>query len=252
MSHDNDHGDDPARGASTIKSSKGGGGAGKWLIGGLAAVVLASGGYAAYKTFSPGQGTDVAYNDEYVGDDPSGEPLNFAAPQEALADNGVAAPAATDDDPPARTQRRAPAHTAAAVPEETIGVTPQSTSDEASIVEASVDGDDVIVRARRRPVWASVPAARRLTAYYPERARATGREGEARLHCIVEAGGVLDCDRVEETSAMFGVAAMRVARTFRHAETLPDGRDAVGTPVNLRVVFRLEDEQRRGPRYASQ
>jgi TonB family protein len=81
---------------------------------------------------------------------------------------------------------------------------------------------------------------------YPERARARGREGEARLHCIVQAGGALDCERVSATPGGFGHAALRVARTLRHAPTLADGTDATGSPVRLRVVFRMEDADRRG------
>jgi hypothetical protein len=60
---------------------------------------------------------------------------------------------------------------------------------------------------------------------------------------MVEVGGSLDCQRVEETPG-FGPAAMRVARSLRHAPTRADGANAAGTPVNLRVVFRIDDNRR--------
>jgi TonB family protein len=105
------------------------------------------------------------------------------------------------------------------------------------------DNDDIVVRAPRRPIWVRTPSPRRLSALYPERALDRGREGEARLHCIIGTGGTLDCERVSETPG-FGSAAVRVAHTFRHAETLADGSSAIGTPVNLRVIFRIDDDPR--------
>ena len=60
----------------------------------------------------------------------------------------------------------------------------------------------------------------------------------------MQQNGALDCVRVTETRG-FGNAALRVASTFRHAPQLADGRDAAGTPVNLRVLFRLPPEGRR-------
>jgi len=89
-----------------------------------------------------------------------------------------------------------------------------------------------------------MPSARRLAAYYPARLLERRREGEARLHCTVLAGGALDCARVDETPG-FGDAALRVARSLRHAPQLADGSDATGAAVNLRVIFRLSEEDRR-------
>lgn len=229
-------------GATTIRASKGGGGgAKKWLIGGVAAVVLAGGGYAAWKTFSPDQQqrAEINYEDPYAEEPMRAGPL--ATEEEVLAES-----AATEEEaaPPARAERRAAARPqrttrAEVVPEETIGITPVSAS-----TDDTQQSDEVIVRAPQRPVWTRTPSERRLTSYYPERARSRGAEGEARLSCIVAERGALDCERVEETSATFGAAAMRVANSYRHATTRADGSDAVGTPVNLRVVFRMEDERR--------
>jgi TonB family protein len=230
-------------GATTIRTSKGGG-APKWLIGGVAAVVLAGGAYAAWKTIGPGQDqTQVAYEDPYAED-----PLR-AGPVDTAGEDALAESAATEDSAaPARPARR-PAARDEVVPEETIGITPvNATSEESASPDES---EEVVVRPQPRPVWARTPGERRLTALYPERARERGREGEARLSCMVQSGGALDCERVEETSAVFGAAALRVASTYRHAPTRADGSDAVGTPVNMRVVFRLEDADRTGRRFSS-
>ena len=230
--------EDPTHGASKIHASKEGGGNGaKWLLGAVAAVVLVGGGYAVWKNYTPSQSNaEIAYNDEYASDDGL-----RASPVDA-SDNAPLAESASLDDSAApassntATVRRAPTRTASAVPEETIGITPASYT--------TGDPDDIVVTAARRPVWARTPNERRLSALYPARALERGREGEARLACIVQDGGVLDCDRVSETPGGFGVAAVRVARTFRHAEYLADGSNATGTPVNLRVVFRIADDER--------
>jgi TonB family protein len=227
---------------SKIHTESGGGG-GKWLLGAAAAIVLIGGGYFAWKNFAPApNGAEMAYNDSYAdGADPlRAGPLASDAP----LTEGVAESASVDAAPtvapatPRTTTRRAPVRTAEAVPEETIGITPISAT-------SANDGDDIVVTAARRPIWSRTPSERRLSALYPERALERGREGEARLACIVQESGALDCDRVAETPGGFGAAAVRVARTFRHAPQLADGSAAVGTPVNLRVVFRIADEDRR-------
>jgi TonB family protein len=234
VSEENPHG------ASTIHASKGGGGS-KWLIGAAAAVLLLGAGYVAWTNFAPGQNsTETATNDEF-----SPEPLR-AGPLEpdqdttadsAASDESAAAPA------PAETRatspaRRATPRAAAPVPEEVVGITPASAT--------TVDSDEIVVTARR-PIWSRTPSERRLSALYPQRALDRGREGEASLACTVQGSGVLDCESVSATPG-FGAAALRVARTFRHSTTLADGSAAAGTPVNLRVVFRMAEEDRRGRR----
>lgn len=231
--------EDPTHGASKIHASKEGGGNGaKWLLGAVAAVVLVGGGYAAWKSFAPSQDSaEIAYDDDYASDDSLG-----ASPADETDNAPLAESAALDDTgAPVSSNtanvRRAPVRTPAAIPEETIGITPASYT-------TGGDPDDIVVTAPRRPIWARTPNERRLSALYPERALARGREGEARLTCIVQDGGALDCDRVSETPGGFGAAAVRVARTFRHAPQLGDGSNAIGTPVNLRVVFRIDDDPR--------
>ncbi|MGD9979232.1 MAG: energy transducer TonB [Hyphomonadaceae bacterium] len=246
MSHDPDH-DDATHDATTIRASKGGG-AGKWLLGALAAVVVAGGGYAAWKaTDQDRTNIDTAYTDATYSDDPvRAGPLE--SEEDTLAERASAGDtiASPDESEPAAPPPRRSAARSAPVPEATIGVTPASVTEEEIAVE---DGSDIVVTAPPRPVWVRTPSERRLTALYPTRALERGREGEARLSCTVLEGGTLDCARVEETPGGFGTAAMRVARTLRHAPTRADGSNAAGTPVNLRVIFRIDDD--REQRFAS-
>lgn len=247
MSKDHEHDDSTHHGATTIRASKGGGG-GRLLLGAVAAAVLVGGGYFAYKNFAtPQDGAQTAYNDSYASDPYADDPLR-AGPVTS-DDDTLAETASTDDvaPPSATAERRAastPARRSAArselVPEETIGITPISVTTEAE------EGDDIVVSAPRRPIWERTPTARRLSAMYPERALERGREGEARLACIVQDGGALACEKMSETPGGFGNAALRVSRTLRHAPQLADGSNAAGSPVNLRVVFRIDDENRRG------
>ena len=70
------------------------------------------------------------------------------------------------------------------------------------------------------------------------------------MHCTVQERGALDCVKTSEmpANAGFGTAALRVARLFRHAPVRADGSSAIGSPVNLRVVFRMAENERRGYR----
>jgi len=227
-----------------------GGGAGKWLLGAAAAALVVGGGYFAWQNSNNGAANDqtaqAAYEQQYG--DLNADGSVRAAPLPA-GDMDMAADPAMSNDAPAATTAAAPRRSTAtrtaaasqAVPEETIGV-----SQDGDVTTASVDEGDIVVPAPRRPVWTSTPNARRLTAMYPTRALERGREGEARLSCVVGDAGRLDCSRVSETPGGFGAAAVRVARSFRHTTRFADGRDAVGTPVNLRVVFRIEEDRRRG------
>lgn len=240
-SHDDD--DETVARATTVHARKGGG-AGKWLLGGLVVLVLGGAGYMAWKNYTPASSpeTQTAYNDPYAAGTPHAVPLppaqgnaeNPASPNEA-ASSASTTPAAA----PAR--RRAVARTPA-TPEETVGITPASATAEGA---NNAEEEGIVVNAPARPVWSRTPTARRLARLYPVAAQEQGREGEAQLHCTVMQDGALDCVRVSETRG-FGNAALRVARTFRHAPQLADGRDAAGTPVNLRVLFRLPPESRHG------
>lgn len=246
MSKGHDH---DTHGATTIRASKGGGGGGKLLIGAVAAAVLVGGGYLAWKNFGPQNGAQTAYNDSYATDPYDADPLR-AGPVETGgstsssnldANDDVASPASETAAPPAR--RRTAAARTEEVPEATIGVTPINVTTDGY---AASESPDLVVTAARRPVWERTPSARRLSSMYPERALERGREGEARLHCTVLDDGALDCAKTSETPGGFGNAALRVARTLRHAPQFADGSVATGSPVNLRVVFRIDDNARRG------
>jgi hypothetical protein len=236
--------EDPQHGATKLHSSKGGNG-GKWIAGALAAAVLVGGGYYVWTSMSPSDTAEIAYNDGYASEPMRAGPMDTTRDtmiDDVESDGSVAAPASTETR--ATTPARRSIVRTAEVPVETIGVTPAS-------VTMDDSEDDIIVTAPRRPVWSRTPSARRLEALYPERALERGREGEATLHCTVQERGMLDCERAEETPGGFGFAAMRVARTLRHAETFADGSDATGSPVNLRVVFRISDEEPRRRSFAS-
>ena len=95
-------------------------------------------------------------------------------------------------------------------------------------------------------MWMRKPSADLLSAAYPNWALERGREGEASIHCRIGNSGALHCVPESEAPAHagFGAAAMRVARMYRHGPALQDGSRAAGTPVNLRVVFRIDNDRR--------
>lgn len=229
----------------------GGGNGWKWLAGAAAAAVLLGGGYYAYKSMGSGDqnNTQIA---AYDSDSSSLDQLE-AEPLRGDLDDDTARPAAADERPARtaeRSTRTAPQRQAAAIPrdepaEQVIGVGPST----ATFDQASLTGEDeIIVEGRRLPVWSRTPNGQRLAAVYPQHARELGRGGEASVSCTVQEGGTLDCVRVAETEPAFGRAALRAASMFRHAPQRADGSSAVGTPVNLRMLFRLEDGPNHGSR----
>lgn len=235
--------EDKPHGATTIRASKSSGNGSKLLLGAVAAAVLIGGGYYAYTTYGTSQpSTQTAYNDQSYQEPVRAGPLEpstqTASNDASASDESATAPAAATTQAATPARRRAPVQTAAndAVPEETVGIIPVS--------DSTTDSEPIVVTGQRHPIWTRTPSARRLATLYPQLALERGREGEARLHCTVQEGGALDCVRVEETPG-FGAAAVRVAHSFRHATQLADGSDATGSPVNLRVVFRMADEDRR-------
>lgn len=235
--------ENPKSGASTIRPSKGhsddnGGGPGKWLLAASAAVVLLGGGYMAWTAMSPTQQqTEIAYNDPYAEDPLRAAPMEGeqATAEAAGAPGGEGVAPESAELQPAPAPARRPAARPAPVTEETIGITHVSAE--------AAGGDDIVVTARR-PIWARTPSQRQLSGLYPQRALDRGQEGEASLSCTVINGGALDCERISETPG-FGYPALRVARELRHAPRLADGRDAVGSQVNLRVVFRIDEQEAR-------
>lgn len=225
----------------------------RWLAGAAAAAVLLGGGYYALKNMPASQpAAEVASVDPGYGATASTSPYVTTSTPGATIDTAGVAPAdstvttETKSAATAPTRRRTTTTTttttaATTVPEEVIGVSP------ASLTTTADNSDEIVVTAGLRPVWVSRPSARRLSALYPERALERGREGEASVHCTVQDGGSLACVRASEypTNAGFGNAALRVASRYKHAAQLADGSSATGTPVNLRVIFRIADNDRR-------
>jgi TonB family protein len=221
-----------------VDASSGGGW--KWLVAVFVLAVLIGGGYYAWRAFRPAApSSELAY-------DSSAEPDESGLLSQDQ--DGSTQSAATDEEPVVSNEkqtasvapaRRRSAARAAPVPEEVIGVSPVTTTTE--------EAEEIVVPGVRRPVWTRRPSARRLSAAYPERALENGREGEASLRCTVREEGALDCMSVSETPAHagFGRAALRVARMFRHGPRLADGSPAQGSPLNLRVIFRIADDDRR-------
>lgn len=220
--------------------------AAKWAAGAAGAAILLGGGYYALKNMPSSQpATEVASTQTaYDASSPAPFAAGTATGNKAVttdAAQGTAVSTDTATTKSAASRRRAQESAAAAeVPEQVIGVTPAS-------YDGADNSDEIVVTAGRRPVWATRPTARRLSALYPARALERGREGEASVHCMVLDTGALDCLRASEAPANsgFGNAALRVASKFRHAPQRADGSAAAGTPVNLRVVFRISDNDRR-------
>lgn len=214
----------------------------KWLAGAAAAAVLVGGGYYAYKNYTPSETapTEVAETSPtFAGPLEGGESsATQTATAETAVQQGVAPTLLSDETAAAPAPKpKAKARVAAAtIPTETIGVSRTGVS----------QTEDLVVTPSRRPVWARTPRPERLSEFYPASALEWGREGEASLHCTVAEKGALNCVSVSETPARagFGRAAVQVARTFRHAPQRADGKDAIGTPVNLRVLFRMDDKRR--------
>ncbi|MES1202450.1 MAG: TonB family protein [Pseudomonadota bacterium] len=240
--------DQPPRGATVIKSKQGGGM--KWLAGAAVAAVLLGGGYYAWSHYTPAPSdtTQVAQEDTTSPSAYNSGPTTPAAPEDNVTtgpdESASAASSSSAAATPAGVHHRTAPTQTAAVPEEVIGVMPAS----ATSNDASVDAGEIVIHGAPRPVWTRMPSNYRLASYYPEHALERGSEGEASIHCTVLDGGALNCVQVSETPlhAGFGNAALRMSHALRHAPQRADGAPAAGTPVNLRVVFRMADDHRRG------
>jgi TonB family protein len=221
------------------------------VAGAAAAAILLGGGYYAWKNSTPSPAASEVTDNTAI-DNPvtDGAPLTaspaYSDPSGKGAPSKSSLTTASASDGAAATESAKPkakARVAAAeIPTETIGVS------RAGARANQNQTDELVVTGTRGPVWSHKPTAERLSEFYPSYALDRGREGEASLRCTVGERGILSCVSVSETPARagFGRAAIQVARTFRHAEKRADGREAVGTPVNLRVLFRMADGERRG------
>ena len=201
------------------------GGSSGWARG-VALTAAAFAGYIVLTAPSPQPREEAQLNVTPIQAEPVAPPAPVAKP----SDNAVVAAA-----PPPRPRRARTRRPPRAAPVA-----------EAKFDTSVQESEEVVVRPASRPVWARMPSERQLAELYPPRALEHGREGEARLHCVVIDEGQLDCARVDATSRSFGYAAMLVSRTLRHVRRRADGSTTIGTPVHLRVVFLLEDRGRDG------
>jgi len=208
----------------------------KWLSGGAVAAMLWSGVFYAWVTLQPAQpGQFAAFNAPFFAQT-LGAPVRteLASLDHAVTAQGSAAP---DETRTAAAMRPHPIHArraAAPAPEEMARVIDVSAT--------SQDSAAIVVQGARASVWVRTPSAWSLANAYPRRALESGREGEASVHCSVRNSGALNCVRRSETPG-FGEAALRVARLFRHTPRRADGIDST---VDLRIVFRMPDNDRRG------
>jgi TonB family protein len=221
-----------------------GGGPLKWLAGAAVVAVLAVGGFLGWKTLSaePNTSETAATSDApFAPHTPQTETRMVPAATLPGAEPATFADSSSDELAPAAAPRKAAVKPAAkkqtaaastsAVPIQEVGIVP------------ATDDDPIVVTGQRRPVWSKTPTMRRLATAYPADALEAGKDGEASLSCIVQDGGMLAYQKVSEYPARegFGRAALKVARMFRHAPELANGQSAIGSPVNLRVVFRVDD-----------
>lgn len=216
------------------------------VAGAAAAAILLGGGYYAWKNSTPGPATSEVTDNtatfpaptEFNEANANGQGLATAGPLDGQSSTESLRASNSQATEPAKPKAKARV-AAAEIPTETIGVSRVGAGANQS------QTDELVVTGSRGPVWSRKPTAERLSEFYPAYALDRGREGEASLHCTVGERGILSCVSVSETPARagFGRAAIQVARTFRHAEKRADGREAVGTPVNLRVLFRMDDRR---------
>ncbi|MES1201214.1 MAG: TonB family protein [Pseudomonadota bacterium] len=227
-----------------------GGGGWKWLVGLVLVALIAGGGYLAWKNFAPSQPSSEVASNAAPSTEPTAAPIQTEPlPSDQATQSETTSAETSAPAPEVQTAANTPTHAPSThhraahaapqpVPLQVIGVTPAS---------VTTDNSDTIIIPGHRPVWTRAPSAYRLSDLYPERALEGGREGEATVHCTIGNSGALHCAQLSETPANsgFGSAALRISRLFRHAPQLSDGSQAAGTPIDLRVVFRMADDPHR-------
>jgi hypothetical protein len=92
-----------------------------------------------------------------------------------------------------------------------------------------------------RPRWIEEPNGRTRERYYPKRRREPG-EARVTLLCDVVGAGRLACavESEEPRGSGFAEAAQRLARHYRMAPTLEDGRSTAGAQTRLNMTFRAD------------
>ena len=90
------------------------------------------------------------------------------------------------------------------------------------------------------PVWERAPSYSQVAAAYPSRAREARKSGRVSLDCVLADDGLFDTCLVmneEPAGYGFGAAAVELARSFRTAPTLPNGKSVQGGVVKLPFTF---------------
>jgi hypothetical protein len=93
-----------------------------------------------------------------------------------------------------------------------------------------------------RPRWIEEPNGRTRERYYPKRSRERLGEARVTLLCNVDGGGRLACavESEQPRGSGFAEAAQRLARHYRMAPTLEDGRSTAGAQTRLNMTFRAD------------
>jgi len=100
-----------------------------------------------------------------------------------------------------------------------------------------------------RAQWLERPQGEDFVRTYPTDALAYGLEGRVALECRVVAGGKAACGVSQEFPPGwgFGRGALDISPTFRLAETLSDGRPAIGAVVRTTISYRQHSREDFGP-----
>jgi hypothetical protein len=93
-----------------------------------------------------------------------------------------------------------------------------------------------------RPRWIEEPNGRTRERYYPKRSRERPGDARVTLLCDVDGAGRLACavESEEPRGSGFAEAAQRLARHYRMAPTLEDGRSTAGAQTRLSMTFRAD------------
>jgi hypothetical protein len=93
-----------------------------------------------------------------------------------------------------------------------------------------------------RPRWIEEPTGRARERYYPKRSRERPGDARVTLLCDVDGAGRLAyaVESEEPRGSGFAEAAQRLARHYRMAPTLEDGRSTAGAQTRLNMTFRAD------------
>jgi TonB family protein len=92
-----------------------------------------------------------------------------------------------------------------------------------------------------QPDWLRRPSAEDMARFYPKGATAANLEGQATLHCLVTAEGLLSACTVDESPGGqgFGEAALNLAQLFKMRPMTRNGVPVDGGKINIPIRFQL-------------